>query len=82
MQSMNKCAAILKARNRVKRVHKVYMHEATVNMLNDFAGGTVSENVNAIVCAFLQKIGRDMSYLDDKTVKQINNLRRAITTLQ
>jgi hypothetical protein len=77
---MNAHTEIYLARNRTKRQHKIYLHEATINMLNGFAGGTVSENVNAIVCAFLQKIGKQMNYLDDQTLRQINEIRRALTT--
>jgi len=72
---------ILAARNRTKKQHKVYLHEATCNMLRGFAGGTISENICAIVNAFLEKTGRDMSFLDKSTLNQIKNIRRAISTL-
>lgn len=71
---------ILSARNRTKIQHKTYLHEATINMLDGYCGGTVSKNICAIVSAFLQQIGKDMSFLDGSTLLQIQKIRRAITS--
>ena len=76
------CGKILLARNRVKEPHKVYLYEAQINILSGFAGGTVSENVHAIVAAFLKRIGKKMPYLKKSDHIQINNIRRAITALR
>jgi len=73
---------VLMARNRTKRQYKIYLHEATANMLEGFADGTRSENICAIVNAFLRRIGKDVSFLDENTLSQINKLRRAITALK
>jgi hypothetical protein len=73
---------ILSARNRTKRQHKTYLHEATINMLNGYCGGSVSENICAIVNAFLQQIGKDMDFLDPATRSQITAIRRAITSFR
>jgi hypothetical protein len=70
---------ILLARNRTKLPHKVYLHEATVNMLRGFAGGSVSENTCAIVNAFLEQTGHVMTFLDPATRLQISKIRRVIT---
>lgn len=77
-----KAPEILLARNRVKEPHKVYLYEAQMNILSGFAGGTVSENVHAIVAAFLGRIGKKMPYLKKRDIKQINNIRRVIATLR
>lgn len=70
---------ILLARNRVRRQHKIYLYEAEINMLDGFAGGTVSENVHAIVAAFLKRIGKKLDFLKPCDIAQINEIRRAIT---
>jgi hypothetical protein len=74
------CKEILLARNRVKKQHKVYLYEAEIGMLDGMAGGSVSENVHAIVASFLRRIGKQMDYLKEEDIKQINNIRRAIAT--
>lgn len=71
---------ILLARNRTRKQHKVYLYEAEINMLNGFAGGTVSDNVHAIVASFLRKIGKKMSFLKERDINRINEIRRAITS--
>jgi hypothetical protein len=76
------CSEILLARNRTKKQHKVYLYEAEINMLNDFAGGSVSENVHAIIAAFLKQTGHIMSFLKEKDHLQINNIHRAIAQKQ
>jgi hypothetical protein len=43
------CGKILLARNRTRKQHKVYLYEAEITMLGGLAGGTVSDNVHAIV---------------------------------
>lgn len=51
-------------------------------MLDGFAGGTVSDNVHAIVASFLRKIGRKMDFLKERDINKINELRRAITSCE
>jgi hypothetical protein len=70
---------ILLARNRTRKQHKIYLYEAEINMLSGFAGGTVSDNIHAIVAAFLIKIGRKMEFLKERDLNRIKMLRRAIT---
>lgn len=70
---------ILLARNRVRRQHKIYLYEAEINMLKGFTDGTISDNVHAIVAAFLSRIGRDMSFLKERDLSRIKEIRRAIT---
>lgn len=82
MSRQNKCSDILIARNRTKRQHKVYLYEAEISMLDGMAGGTVSENVHAIVASFLRKIGKKTDFLKETDINQINNIRRAITVLR
>ena len=72
-------SGILIARNRTRQAHKVYLYEATKKMLDGFAGGTVSDNVNAIVCAFLEKTGHDMSFLKTRDRLRIKEIRRVLT---
>lgn len=74
----NSHTEILLARNRTRKQHKVYLYEAEINMLNGFAGGTVSDNVHAIVASFLRKIGKQMNFLKERDNSRINALRRAI----
>ena len=50
------------------------------NMLDGFAGGTVSENICAIVAAFLEKTGHNMIFLKDCDRLRIKEIRRAITS--
>jgi hypothetical protein len=69
---------ILLARNRTKKQHKVYLYEAEISMLSDLADGSVSENVHAIIASFLRKIGKQMDFLKEEDIKQINAIRRAI----
>jgi hypothetical protein len=76
---MNDCSEILMARNRTRKQHKVYLYEAEINMLEGFAGGTVSDNVHAIVAFFLRKIGKQMDFLKSRDFNRINALHRAIT---
>lgn len=63
----------------MRKQHKVYLYEAEINMLNGFAGGTVSDNVHAIIAAFLSRVGKDMSFLKDRDKNRIKEIRRAIT---
>lgn len=70
---------ILVARNRTKKVHKVYTYEAIKNMLDGYAGNTISENMFGIVAAYLQQTGHDMSFLKDKDLLIINKIRRVMT---
>jgi hypothetical protein len=74
--------AIKMARNRVRIQHKVYLYEAEINILYGFAGGTVSDNVHAIVASFLRKIGKKMDFLKERDINRINEIRRAITALK
>jgi hypothetical protein len=74
--------SMLLARNKTKRQHKVYLYEATINMLDGFAGGTVSDNINAIVSAFFLRCGKDMPYLKKRDTFRIKEIRRAITLLK
>ena len=76
------CSKILAARNRVKVPHKVYLYEAEVNLLSGLAGGTVSENVHAIIASFLRRIGKQLDFLKPCDIKQINEIRRVLTTIQ
>jgi len=76
---MVNCSEILMARNRTRKQHKVYLYEAEISMLNGFAGGTVSDNVHAIVASFLNKIGKKMDFLKERDINRINEIRRAIT---
>ena len=75
----NQAPQILMARNRVKKQHKVYLYEAEINMLDGLAGGSVSENVHAIIASFLRKTGHVMDFLKETDTMQINRIRRAIT---
>lgn len=68
------------ARNQNRIQHKVYIYDAVKNILNGYAGGTVSDNINAIVCAFLEKTGHDMSFLKKRDILRIKEIRRAITS--
>ena len=70
---------VLLARNKNKKQHKIYIYEAMINMLNGFAERSVSENICAIVAAFLEKTNHDMSFLKDKDRLRINKICRAIT---
>lgn len=70
---------ILIARNRVRIQHKIYLYEAEINMLNGFAGGTVSDNVHAIIASFLKRIGKKMDFLKERDISRIKEIRRAIT---
>lgn len=74
------CSEILAARNRTKRKHRVYLYEAEIAMLDGMAGGSVSENVHAIVAAFLKRIGKQMNFLKPCDIMRINEIRRVITT--
>lgn len=67
------------ARNRTKKVHKVYTYEAIKNILDGYAGNTVSENMFAITAAFLLQTGHKLEFLTIKDMALINNIRRAIT---
>ena len=69
---------ILFARNRTRKQHKVYLYEAEINMLDGFAGGTVSDNVHAIVASFLRKIGKRLAFLKARDLNRIKELHRAI----
>jgi hypothetical protein len=70
---------ILLARNKTKQQHKVYIYEAMCNMLEGFAGHTISENIFALTAAFLEKTGHKLDFLKDSDRLIINDLRRAIT---
>ena len=59
---------------------KIFLYEAMANMLDGFAGGTVSENICAIVAAFLEKTGHNMIFLKDYDRLRIKEIRRAITS--
>jgi hypothetical protein len=48
-------------------------------MLDGLAGGTVSDNVHAIVASFLRAVGKKMDFLKEKDINRINAIRRAIT---
>jgi hypothetical protein len=74
--------AIKMARNRVRIQHKVYLYEAEINMLDGFAGGTVSDNTHAIVASFLRKTGKKMDFLKKRDLNRINELHRAITAIK
>ena len=76
------CSKILMARNRVRVQHKIYLYDAEINMLRGLSGGTVSENVHAIVAAFLARIGKQLDFLKPCDINQINEIRRAITCKQ
>lgn len=71
---------ILIARNRTKRQHKVYIYGAMKNILDGFAGHSVSENLFAISAAFLQRIGKQVDFLNEHDQLLIKEIRRAITT--
>ena len=73
---------ILLARNRTKRQHKVYIYEAMANMLDGFAGNSISENICMIVAAFLQQCGKNMDFLKSYDHLKIQGIRRAITSLK
>jgi hypothetical protein len=70
---------ILLARNRTKQQHKVYVYEAMKNMLDGFAGHSISENLFAISAAFLQQTGKCMGFLTYNDHLLIKEIRRAIT---
>jgi protein-arginine kinase len=71
---------ILMSRNRTKRQHKVYVYEAMKNMLDGFAGHSVSENLFAISAAFLQQTGKCVDFLNEHDHLLIKEIRRAMTT--
>lgn len=71
---------VLRARNRTKRQHKIYIYEAMKNMLDGYGGNSVSENCFGIVAAFLERTGHKMDFLTEKDRLIINKLRRAITS--
>jgi hypothetical protein len=71
---------ILLARNRTKRQRKIFVYEAMANMLEGFAGHSVSENIFGIVAAFLQQTGHKMDFLKDSDRLIIKEIRRAITS--
>jgi hypothetical protein len=70
---------ILAARNRTKQHHKAYIYEAMKNMLDGFAGHSISENLFAITAAFLQQTGECTDFLTDHDHLLIKEIRRAIT---
>jgi hypothetical protein len=70
---------LLIVRNRTRKQHKIYLYEAEINILNGFAGGTVSDNVHAIIAAFLLKTGHSLPYLKERDHNRIKEIRRAIT---
>lgn len=70
---------ILLARNRTKKVHKVYTYEAIKNILDGYAGNTTSENMFAITAAFLLQTGHKLDFLTARDMGLINNIRRAIS---
>jgi hypothetical protein len=74
--------SLLLARNKTKRQYKDYMYEAMRNMLTGFAGHSASENVFAVVAAFLEKTGHDMAFLKDADRLIIKEIRRAIAGLK
>ena len=71
--------AILRARNKTKIQHKVYCYEAMKNMLDGFAGNSISENFFGIVSCFLEKTGHPMDFLNQRDRLIMTNLRKAIT---
>lgn len=71
-----------RARNRTRRQYKGYAHEATLNMLACLGrplAMTRSETIETICLCFLDRLGKDLSYLDDSTRLRMRALRRAIT---
>lgn len=76
------CKEILLARNRTKRQHKVYIYEAMKNMLDGFAGHSISENLFALSAAFLQQTGKCMDFLTERDLLLIKEIRRAIAPLR
>jgi len=70
---------VLIARNRTRKQHKAYFYEAEINMLDGFAGGSVSDNAHAIIAAFFQRCGKHMPYLKERDHNRIKEIRRAIT---
>ena len=69
---------ILQARNKTKIQHKVYCYEAMKNMLDGFAGNSISENFFGIVSCFLEKTGHPMDFLNQHDKLIMNKLRRVI----
>jgi len=72
---------IYEARNRTKRQYKVYMREATANLLSSvgaLAGLTRSEVVDALANSFLRKIGKTVLYLTSDDTLKIEKLKEAI----
>jgi hypothetical protein len=78
--AVNQANEIYAARNRTRIPHKVYLYEAVKNILDGFAGGTVSDNVNAIVIAFLLRTGRTFDFLKERDRLRIREIRRVLTS--
>jgi hypothetical protein len=76
------CSEILLARNRTKLQHKVYTYEAMKNMLDGFAGNSISENFFGIVAAFLEQTGHKMDFLKPCDKLIIKNIRRVLAQKQ
>jgi hypothetical protein len=74
------CKENLIARNKTKLQRKVFVYEAMVNMLDGFAGHSVSENIFGIVAAFLKQTGHNMDFLKESDTLIIKEIRRAITS--
>lgn len=72
---------ILVARNRTRKQYKAYAHEATLDYLNSISAlidCSRSEVAETIHLCFLEKIGKYISYVDERTKLRMFKLRRAI----
>jgi hypothetical protein len=73
---------IYQARNRNKKQYKVFLREATASLLSAVGGNAElsrSEVLDALANSFLRKIGKDVSFLHEQDLLNINKLKRAIT---
>ena len=75
---------ILVARNRTRRQHKVYLYEAQKSMLKDISKCLPKASVSDVLCimslCFLEQTGHDMSWVPDRDLFKMKELRRAIAT--